>query len=238
MKRTSDQPFRFKQFEIHHHNCAHKVGFDGVLLGAWTDYGNATSILDIGTGSGLIALMAAQRQQNANIIAVEKDHASIQQAISNFNHSPFNKQIIPVEIDFLEFQTATKMHHVVFNPPFFISTTRSKTNERTDARQIKAETLKQLFLKTNAILLNGGNFSLIYPYEFKNEFERILEESGFFKGKETLVYTTSHTPERVLCTWSTTLVPIKKNELKIYTSENEYSTEYINLTKDFYPHFI
>ena len=117
----SNPYFQFKQFTVWHDKCAMKVGTDGVLLGAWTSVQGAHSILDVGTGTGLVALMLAQRSlPNTNIVALEIDEAAARQAKENIVRSPWKKQIEVVQADFRKYQSPEKFDVIVSNPPYFV----------------------------------------------------------------------------------------------------------------------
>ena len=133
----SNNYFSFKQFTVRHDRCAMKVGTDGVLLGAWTNFDTCQSVLDVGTGSGLIALMAAQRNNSAEITAIEIDSEAAQQAKENAENSPFKERVSVFNVSLQEF--AAKRHEmfdaIVSNPPFFTKSLLPPDTKRTDAFQ-------------------------------------------------------------------------------------------------------
>ena len=129
--------FRFKQFVIDQSRAAMKVGTDGVLLGAWCALrGDEQDILDVGCGSGLIALMAAQRTRDAGIVGIDIDHDSCMQAEENVARSPWAGRVHIAEISLQDFASATpqRFDHIVSNPPFFLSSLRSPDRARCNAR--------------------------------------------------------------------------------------------------------
>ena len=143
----SNSYFQFKQFTVFHDRCAMKVGTDGVLLGAWTRTGQGCSILDIGTGTGLIALILAQRIPDARITAVELDREAALQAAENVRNSPWAARIEVVEADIRQY--ATRVSHpfdiIVSNPPFFNSSLHSPSEARTQARHTDSLSYAELF---------------------------------------------------------------------------------------------
>ncbi len=159
--------FEFKQFKVEQSKVAMKVGTDGVLLGAWAGFdANPSSILDIGTGSGLIALMMAQRFTSALIHAVDIDSAACAQADDNFRLSPWssrlsvsNKNISDVNLEDGKFDL------IVCNPPFYSNAFKSVDNKRNVARHSVALPYEELFRCVSSLIVIGGLFSLIYPYE-------------------------------------------------------------------------
>jgi len=122
MKVAEDKPFHFKQFEVHQMRSAMKVGTDGVLLAAWANVESATHILDVGTGTGVIALICAQRNSCATIEAIEIDAGSAQDARENFAVSTWNVRLRLHEGDFLKIASGEKFNLIISNPP--ISLTR------------------------------------------------------------------------------------------------------------------
>src|SRR5690606_511108 len=126
--------FRFKEFTVYHDRCAHKVGTDGVLLGAWTKAGSPEHILDIGSGSGVISLMLAQRFPGAKVTGIELDQASYEQSLENIQNSPFRDYIQILQGDFITKALPGKFDLIVSNPPFFKNAMLSGKSERDKAR--------------------------------------------------------------------------------------------------------
>ena len=117
--------FRFKQFTVCDERSAMKIGTDGVLLGAWTDIEGDSRILDVGTGTGLIALMLAQRNASAEIVGVDISHEAIEEARDNFLNSPWAKRLSVTEGDVCSFESNEKFDHIVSNPPYFVDSLHS-----------------------------------------------------------------------------------------------------------------
>ena len=126
--------FRFKQFTVYHDRCAMKVGTDGVLLGAWTNLSQSRRILDIGTGTGLIALMMAQRVPEVPITAIDIDAEAVNQANENFSASPWNNRLEAVLQDVCTYTEKNSFDTIVSNPPYFINSLKCPDNQRTTAR--------------------------------------------------------------------------------------------------------
>ena len=124
--------FKFKQFEIKQDGCAMKVGTDGVLLGAWADVSNTTEVLDIGTGTGVIAIMIAQRAMNANIDGVEIDEEACTTCNENMKNSPFSKRLKSIHSSLQDYAKVTRKEYdlIVCNPPFFTGGTLSSKSNR------------------------------------------------------------------------------------------------------------
>jgi len=232
---TNEQTFVFKQFEVKHHLCAHKVGFDGVLLGAWAGFENNQNILDIGTGCGLIALMAAQKNQQAHITGIENHSPSAQQARDNFAHSVWWPRLQLVEGDFMEHTFPTRFDHIVTNPPFYVDRIPAKGEGRTRARHFIQEELDLFIGHTATQLAAGGQFSLVIPYKEWSGFKTILLDAGYWTKRECMVYTRNpQAPERVLLQCQLEKCEKQVSQLNIYDAGGKYSQEYIKLTNPFY----
>ena len=143
----SNSFFQFKQFTIQQDQCAMKVGTDGVLLGAWVDLTNKKKCLDVGTGTGLIALMMAQRTAEAHITAVEVDEEAVVQARRNVLNSPWKDRVEMVHCNFLSFQPNQKFDSIVSNPPYFTNNLISPDKQRTLARHNNHMTYSELINK-------------------------------------------------------------------------------------------
>lgn len=232
------KPFHFKQFTIEHDKCAMKVGFDGALLGAWANHENPNHILDIGTGSGLIALILRQRFPQSEITAIEPNKNALIQAEINFSNAPFKKNIILINSDLTSFNHSTKFDVILSNPPFFSEDTGGLDIDRNQARQEKFLPLHSLLSKSKSLLTDSGTFFLIYPTW---ESERILEISrnlNLYICKQTTIYSRKEKPSKRTI-FEFKLSPCK-TKLADFISGNQdvgYSIEYKQLMKQFYTIF-
>ena len=233
--------FRFKQFTVYHDRCAMKVGTDGVLLGSWADVNKAENIIDVGTGSGLIALMVAQRNKNAKIIGIDSDVDAVVQAGENVLNSPFSARIQIEKIPFLNFVTSTikKFDQIISNPPYFLSSLKSIDEKRSLARHANDLSVVNLFSFSKKIISEKGRLSFICPYGYLSLLERELNNQHWFIHRKTIVYPYRlNTPKRVLMELA--LFPptdgIKITDLIIEKSRHVYSEHFSNLVKDFYLH--
>ncbi|MBQ6583784.1 MAG: methyltransferase, partial [Alistipes sp.] len=154
--------FRFKQFKVEQDGVAMKVGTDGVLLGAWADCSSASSILDIGTGTGVIALMLAQRSSARHIVGVDIDTAAVECAAANFAASPWAERLTAVESSVQEFG-GERFDLIVSNPPYFVDSLHSPDGQRTVARHTTELTFETLDCSVCRLLADGGRFALILP---------------------------------------------------------------------------
>ena len=228
--------FRFKQFTIWHDKCAMKVGTDGVLLGAWADIENKKQILDIGTGTGLIALMLAQRS-SATIDAIDIETSAIEQAKENFKRSNWNNRIESYHKALQDFTPKHTYDLIVSNPPFFQKSLISPLKERSIARHDETLPISKLFDFASEYLEDKGVFSLIYPID---NFEQALEygqSKNLYLKRKTLVFPTPESKsKRILSEFSKEklLNPVVNKIIIESSGRHQYSEEYIHLTKDFY----
>ena len=226
--------FTFRQFHIEQDKCAMKVGTDGVLLGSWAK--GSKRILDIGTGTGLIALMMAQRFPDANIDAIEIDENAVIQATENVLRSPFAKQIAVKHCSLQTYsETKEKYDSIICNPPYFVDSLKNNDNNRTVARHTDTLPFNELIKCAYQLLTPNGHFSLVLPVESYRILEPEAILNGFSVIKKVLVKTTpSKQPKRILVELGK--VPDE------YFSTTEYlqdgagnkSEWYKEITKDFY----
>ena len=163
--------FRFKQFAVEQEDVAMKVGTDGVLLGAWANTDNAKRILDIGTGTGVIALQMAQRNPLAQIHAVEIDEAAAKRARANFDMSPWAERLTVAQSAVQEFAPVEKFDLIVSNPPYFVDSLLPPDAKRSTARHTHDLSFEELDSAVCRLLADDGRFALILPV---TEFEKYL----------------------------------------------------------------
>ena len=231
--------FTFKQFAIEQDRCAMKIGTDGVLLGAWAPIDNHPfSILDIGTGTGIIALMLAQRSAAQQIDALEIDEAAYEQATDNFENSPWNDRLFCFHAGLDEFIEEPEEEYdlIVSNPPFYSEDYKTENESRDLARFQDAMPFEQLLEAADLLLSEHRIFTVIIPFKEEENFIALANEFELYPLKITRVKGTPTTEiKRSLLAFSrneTTDLPI--DELVIETARHVYTQEYIGLTKDFY----
>jgi len=229
--------FRFKQFTVYHDRCAMKVGTDGVLLGVWTNIRNAGTALDIGTGTGLVALMLAQRNSHIVIDTIDIDSNAIEQATENVKQSPFSSQIRCYNITLQSFSEryTHKYDIIVSNPPYFTQSLKSPDKGRTLARHTDSLPMEELIRISSTLLTDSGRLSVIYPFEYKELLLAQAKESGLSASRITNVYPTPMAePKRVLMELSKIETTAVENDLIIEQERHVYSEEFTALVKDFY----
>ena len=228
------KPFKFKQFSIFQDKTAMKVGTDGVLLGAWADC-LGKDILDIGTGTGLISMMLAQRFPQTQNDAIEIDENAYYQAKENFENAPFHNRLSIYFTSLQAYKTDKKYDLIVSNPPFFTVNDLNEFDARKQARQEETLTFSNLLKKTALLLNKDGLASFIIPYDRMLEFCAIAAENALKVSKTTQIKGNETSPiKRVLLEFSFEEKERKENRLTIEVERHRYTEDYINLTKDFY----
>ncbi|MEM7332823.1 MAG: methyltransferase [Chloroflexota bacterium] len=232
--------FQFKQFVIHQGQAAFKVGTDGILLGASANHPACQTILDIGTGTGLLALMLAQKYSVATVDAVEIDSAAAQQARENVKNSPFSNQINVFEGDIVHFaeKSNPKYNLIVCNPPFFNKRdgTLSPAFPKSQARHTVSLSFTQLLQAVGLLLAENGRFFSIIPCQQFEPFNKVLIVKPLFVTQKTLIQPKPSKPAHRL------LLQIEKNEKQmtrlsmcIETNRRHvYSRAYYDLTQEYY----
>ena len=236
--------FQFKQFTIQQEKCAMKVGTDGVLLGTWTEVDDIREgkVIDIGTGTGLIALMLAQKNNRLQIDAVEIDEDAAQQARENVMASPWAKRIVIYQQSFLDFyieknSKGIKFDLIVCNPPYFKQSVLQKEKARNQARNAHYLPLHILLQGVQLLLSDKGKFSIILPYEQQEECLTLSEHFQLCLQRSCTVFPTPHkAAKRILMEFRKNIkTPVINEELIIETGKrHEYSKKYLRLTQDFY----
>ena len=229
-----DPYFKFKRFTIYHDKCAMKVGTDGVLLGAWTNVNTSQRILDIGTGSGLVALMLAQRCE-ASITAIDIDSEAVEQAQININASNWKNRMEVIHTDLCKYSPQNLFDTIVSNPPYFIDSLKCDDIQRNTARHNDTLTSEQLFENVSQMLCPEGEFSLILPFEQSESAISIAEKYGLHPTRHTRVITRPGLPpKRSLLAFKKRPEEYIPQDLVIELERHVYSEEYIALTKEFY----
>lgn len=231
--------FQFKKFRIDQDNCSMKVGTDGVLLGAWCDVGNCKRILDVGTGTGLIALMLAQRSP-ANIDGIEIDEAACIQATTNCKNSIWNDRIKIYLSPFQDFISEEKYDLIVSNPPFFSNSFKSPIHSRNIARHTESLSFENLIQNSVNHLKENGKICVVIPFESGNRFMQLCQQEKLMIRRSCEIKTfPSKTPKRLLLEVEKNYTGGSTNESIIIETgiRHSYSSEYIELTKEFYLNF-
>ncbi|MDD5183719.1 MAG: methyltransferase [Paludibacter sp.] len=229
--------FRFKQFTVFHHLCAMKVGIDGVLLGIWASVENPQSVLDIGTGTGLIALMIAQRS-NAKIDAIDIDENAVLQAKENVSNSPWPDRIHVSETSLQNLaKNPVRLYDlIVSNPPFFINSTKTPTGNRTLARHTDSLSHEELIENATLLLKPTGRICIILPVNVGLHCIAFAVKKGLYCSKQCTVYPKPQASgKRLLLEFRKQQTEKEVSELVIETNERyQYSPAFTELAKEFY----
>lgn len=232
------KPFVFKQFAVQQDRCAMKIGTDGVLLGAWTPIDDSvSSILDIGTGTGVIALMAAQRSVAEVIDALEIDDDAYEQAVENFEASSWGDRLFCYHASFQEFVSEIDEQYdlLISNPPFYVEDYKTLDAKRDMARFEDALPFEHLLIGGARLLSDQGQFSLIVPYKEEERVIAIAAQVELFPHKITRVKgTLTSEIKRSLLLLKRNQENIQIDELIIENSRHQYTEEYTKLVQDFY----
>ncbi|MGJ8683655.1 MAG: tRNA1(Val) (adenine(37)-N6)-methyltransferase [Nonlabens sp.] len=234
--------FKFKEFEVAQDRCAQKIGTDGVLLGAWASADkNPYNILDIGTGTGVISLMLAQRFPSSQIEAVELDEDAFEQAASNFENSPWSDRMFCFHASFQEFfeEVDDTYDLIISNPPFFESSSIKENQEidknREQARFDEALPFEELIYGAYKLLDDDGIFACVIPHDREAHFLKIAAHYKLIPSRITHVKGTEGIAvKRSLIELRFRESDMKPTQLTIEISRHNYTEDYIELVKDFY----
>lgn len=239
MKRERSEVFRFKQFEINQSGAAMKVGTDGVLLGAWAGLDhNPLHVLDIGAGTGLVALMLAQRCFAEQIDALEIEDSAFETCTRNFEDSPWADRLFCYHAAFQEFASEFGPEYdlIVCNPPFHAEGVRSSDKARDRARQQSALSFQELLQGTAGLLTPNGSLNVIIPFWEEENFLQIAQNVGLYPFRLTRV---KGTPDAEI---KRSLIELKSRYVEQLSAEllvvevqrHQYTPEFEALTRDFY----
>jgi len=228
--------FQFKQFKVYHQKSSMKVGTDGVLLGCYAEIGDTKRILDIGCGSGVISLIAAQKSQ-ADIIAIDIHKASAKEAQENFNRSPWRNQLQskPISVQDFSLSNPKAFDVILSNPPFFENSMKSISDQRNLARHTDTLNSEDLLNAGIQLLNTQGIISIIMPIVEGEELIRTALTKGYFLKRKLLIFPkASKAANRLIIDLCRYPSESKEDQLIIRKENNEYTQEYRNMTKDFY----
>ncbi|HZY82118.1 MAG TPA: methyltransferase [Cyclobacteriaceae bacterium] len=231
------KPFQFKYFSIQDDRATMKVGTDAVLLGAWVEVGSAKTILDIGTGSGVIALMMAQRSGfDSHVDAIEIDEASVMQAKENVSRSPWSEKIT-IEHTSLQSFKSGNYDLIVCNPPYFNKSLLPPSASRQAARHTQSLSFEELLVSAKRLLNPSGIFAVILPFTEGGQLKSMALSSGLNCHRSMAFYSRKGKPqERWLMEFSLEgrRVTTEPETIVLYTEGERWSEGYVDLTRDFY----
>lgn len=231
MKKSA--PFQFKQFAIHQTVNPQKVGTDSMLLGAWSD-SKHNRILDIGTGTGILALMLAQQNPNSKIVAIEPDLISLEEARINFFESPFSTQIQGVHSSLQDYKSEIKFDLIISNPPYFENSTLSENNSKNKARHTLDLPIEDLYKHSSNLLCGDGYLNLIFPFDLEENHFSAAQKQNLFPSKILRTKKENGEFKRTLVSYSFKNEIAEESDIIVKYTDNSYSKKYIEMTKDFY----
>ena len=245
------EAFQFKQLRVEHGASALPIGFDGVLLGAWTDVGNAKRVLDVGTGCGIIALMCAQRNPTAEIIGIDIHPDSVREASENFHNSPWSGRLEAKLLDYnaltaSDLKWGSGIDLIISNPPFFntgiqhnkaagLTAAYSNYRSRLAARHIDKFGPQILIEHGSKLLTEKGSISLIFPAGLERELISVSHNVGLFVRRICRVSNTRRVkPKRILFQVSRQFGDCNIEEMSVRDNDGAYTHQYRQLTQNFY----
>ncbi|WP_160135887.1 tRNA1(Val) (adenine(37)-N6)-methyltransferase [Chryseobacterium sp. c4a] len=224
--------FKFKQFEIQQSKDVFRVGTDGVLLGVLASVESAFHVLEVGTGTGLISLMLAQRNLQANFLGLDINEEAVSITKLNFQNAPFHTRLKNIHQDFKTFETNEKFDLIVSNPPYF---EESGSDKDKIARQMVELNFRQLVVQSARFLSESGLLSVIIPVEAGEGFVFIAEENNLFLTRKINIKGIENsTTKRLILEFSPTNKKLLESEFIIEKSPRKYSDQYLELTKEFH----
>ena len=230
--------FSFKQFSVDQSGCAMKINTDGVLLGAMADTVDPASILDIGTGTGVIALMLAQRFTNAQVDAVEIDSAAAETAKKNFKNSAFSIRLNAYSSSIETFFDRHPHKHydlIVSNPPFYFNSLESPEGKKTLAKHTDAAFFKTLMKDIYCHLSDNGRCWLIYPFQEAILVKSLISLNGMHLQKLINIYSFAHSePHRQIACFGLQQQEYETEEFIIYESAGIYSAQYKKILQPYF----
>lgn len=229
--------FKFQQFSVQQANSVHPIGTDSMILGAIIQAKHrVTKILDIGTGSGVLALMCAQRFPNAQVIGIDIDEESTKTAQSNFELSQWSSRLTAIKASLEEFNSDHTFDVIVSNPPFYKETYHSPNIDRVRQRNSQSLPLKELIAQSSELLSPTGSFWFILPYRRKEESELLFEQAGVSVRNEITLCGKPSIPSRIIFEvgFETAFYQRLNSSITIRKIDGTYSDQYKELTKDFH----
>ncbi len=232
--------FQFKEFTIIQEKSAMKVGTDSILLGSWVQLNDEQSILDIGSGTGILALLLAQRSEATLIDAVEIEENAHEEAVTNFENSPWSDRLFCYHSSIQDFAKEIDETYdlIIANPPFFEPYEREPISAKSTARQTHALDFYALLEATKLLLNKNGSSAFIVPFERETSFIELAQNTGLFVQRITRVKDTQK------AVFKRSMMQFRFEKTKVYTSElvlkntdKTYSAEFKEFTKGFYLNF-
>ena len=217
-------------------HAALKVGTDAMILGASASFVGCSKLLDIGTGTGVLALMQAQKNNDLDIHGIEIDTEACKDAVENFKSAKFPNDFRLYNGDFLDFEEAQKFDAFICNPPFYENTLKGDNEALNTAKHLAEMSLKKLIVQVSKLAEEMALFWVIWPSSGQEEMTKVFQATGWNCVEEILVYGKPNKAVRTISAWTNqdNSTEVKQSELLIRNEKGEYSEAYKALTKDFH----
>jgi tRNA1Val (adenine37-N6)-methyltransferase len=230
------QAFRFRHFLVFDDKSSMKVGTDSILLGAWAQPPASGEILDMGSGSGVLVLMLAQKTE-ATITAVDKHTPSVKQAAENFKISPWATRLRAIEADFfdLSFQLNGPFDYIISNPPFFINSLKPQEFNKLIAKHAGDAFVERFVEKAEQLLHPAGKLCCIFPVSLEGLFVKKAAEAGLYLQRKANVSGKANLPvNRVITEFGKIQQRVITDEIIIRNLDNSFTSDYLDLTKEYH----
>ncbi|MFK8038118.1 MAG: tRNA1(Val) (adenine(37)-N6)-methyltransferase [Crocinitomicaceae bacterium] len=225
--------FKFKQFEVEQKVNAHKVGTDSMILGAWVN-SNFMNALDIGTGTGILALMLAQKNPQAIITGIEPNPESCIEAALNFKNSSFSNRLSAINSSLQDFNSNQLFDCIICNPPYFVDSTLSDDSTKNSARHTIDLGVKDLYKNVANQLSDSGQFSIVFPSNLLESHLQSASDNGLFPYQILIIENDQKEAIRHLVSFKKEITSILEERMIVKYSNGLYSKSYVELTKDFH----
>jgi tRNA1Val (adenine37-N6)-methyltransferase len=226
--------FSFKQFQVEQEGASFKIGTDAMILGSLITFDKAKFALDIGSGTGVLSLMVAQKHPDLFIDAIDIDDVNCHLMEVNFTKSPFANRLRVIKHDFITFHFQRKYDLIFTNPPYFLGSLENNELRQASSRHFTISTMLDFVKKITVCLEKGGLVYIILPAENFSQWENVFKENQMFLDEIIEVEGKLNQLIRIIAVFSTESKELKKNKLVIRNEKGLYSKEYIDLTKDFH----
>lgn len=226
--------FSFKHFSVEQSNSALKVGTDAMVLGAFIDAENANNSLDIGSGTGVLSLMIAQKNPTIHVTAIEIDELSCLDCLRNFLNSPWNNRLNLLNSNFLTQNFSGTFDLIFSNPPFYENSLINSDTRKAKAKHESHLSFYLLFEKVSKILSEIGTFWIIMPYENANKWIENASEYRLYCIQKINIFAKPNSMKRTILVFSKIKSEMLLSDFIIRNNDNSYSDHYIQLTKEFH----
>lgn len=226
--------FNFKHFQIQQKNTALKVGTDSMLLGAICKWSNPKHLLDIGTGTGVLSLMCAQRFSFEKIIGIELSEEAFADAQTNAQNNPFPSKISILNQAIQEYESAERFDAIISNPPFFENSSKNPDAHKSLARHTESLSFQELIQSISSLLSQDGKAWIIIPFESKEQLIQLAKTNGLFISDLITIFGKPNKPTRTILSFEKQVSQVQTSSLCIRTENGSYTEEYKILTQEFH----